>query len=145
MNFFRSNESIGIFFVILAFLSFSILDAFQKTAVLYHSIFQLLLAKYIFVFFFSLSESYRKKNYVFFKSQNIKLQVFRSVLSIVESSFFILAFYYLPLAEVHSIGSLTPVIVVILFHAWFVSFSGGYVGVDVFFVISGYLITSIIL
>lgn len=114
MNFFRSNESIGIFFVILAFLSFSILDAFQKTAVLYHSIFQLLLAKYIFVFFFSLSESYRKKNYFFFKSQNIKLQVFRSVLSIVESSFFILAFYYLPLAEVHSIGSLTPVIVVIL-------------------------------
>lgn len=47
-------------------------------------------------------------------------------------------------AEIDGLRALA-VIPVILFHAGFELFGGGFVGVDVFFVISGYLITTIIL
>lgn len=46
--------------------------------------------------------------------------------------------------EIDGIRALA-VISVIFFHGNLPLFSGGYAGVDVFFVISGYLITSIIL
>tara|TARA_B100001996_G_scaffold119074_1_gene90145 strand:+ start:947 stop:1810 length:864 start_codon:yes stop_codon:yes gene_type:complete len=114
MHLFKSKESLGILFAILAYFSFSVLDAFQKTAVIYHSIFQLLLIKYFFVLLLAYFESYRNQNIKFYLSKNIKLQIFRCILSIAESACFALAFRYLSLADAHSIGSLTPVIVVIL-------------------------------
>ena len=46
--------------------------------------------------------------------------------------------------EIDGLRSLA-VVPVILFHAGFELFSGGFVGVDVFFVVSGYLITTILI
>ena len=109
-----SLTTIGIIFAILAYFSFSLLDTIQKTAVIYHSIFQILFLKYFFTLFLSITESYRKNNHNFFKTNNPKLQITRSVLSIIESGFFVLSFRYLSLADAHSIASLTPVIVVAL-------------------------------
>lgn len=114
MPFSKSKEFVGILFAIAAYFSFSILDAFQKTAVINHSIFQLLFIRYIFTLLLSCSEAKRKKNYKFWQSNNVKLQVLRSFFSIIESGCFVLAFRYLSLADVHSVGSLTPVIIVAL-------------------------------
>ena len=107
-----SATIIGIIFAILAYFSFSLLDAIQKTAVIYNSVFQILFLKYFFTLFLSTAESIRKKNIYFYQTQNIKLQIIRSFLSIIESGCFVLSFRYLTLADAHSIGSLTPVIVV---------------------------------
>ena len=101
-------------FALIAYFSFSLLDAVQKAAIIYHSVFQLLFIKYCFVLILSIIESRRKKNYSFYKSGNIRLQILRSVLSIVESGCFVLSFRYLSLADTHSIASLTPVLVVAL-------------------------------
>ncbi|MDC3131482.1 DMT family transporter [Pelagibacteraceae bacterium] len=109
-----SYTYIGIIFAILAYFSFSLLDAIQKTTVIYHSIFQILFLKYFFTLFLSLAESYRKKNVNFYKSKKSKLQITRSVLSVIESGLFVLSFRYLSLADAHSIGSLTPIIIVAL-------------------------------
>jgi len=114
MHLLKSKESIGIIFGIFAFFSFSILDAIQKTLILHNSVFQLLLVKYFFVLFLALFESKRKNNHLFYKSKNIKLQIFRSLLSVIESGCFVLSFKYLSLANAHSVGSLAPVIVVAL-------------------------------
>ena len=114
MPFSKSKEFVGILFAVAAYFSFSILDAFQKTAVINHSIFQLLFIKYIFTLLLSCSEAKRKKNYKFWQSNNVKLQILRSFFSIIESGCFVLAFRYLSLADVHSVGSLTPVIIVAL-------------------------------
>ena len=109
----KSNPySYGIILILLPYLSFGILDTIQKTAVQYHSVFVLLFVKYTFCLIFSFFIA--KKNNVkkYYLSNNYKIQITRCVLSVCEACFFVLSFRYLALADAHTIGSLSPVLVV---------------------------------
>ena len=109
----KSNPySYGIILILLTYLSFGILDTIQKTAVQYHSVFVLLFVKYTFclIFSFFIAKKNNVKNY--YLSNNYKIQITRCILSVCEACFFVLSFRYLALADAHTIGSLSPVLVV---------------------------------
>ncbi len=109
----KSNPyTYGIILILLTYLSFGILDTIQKTAVQYHSVFVLLFVKYTFclIFSFFIAKKNNVKNY--YLSNNYNIQIIRCILSVCEACFFVLSFRYLALADAHTIGSLSPVLVV---------------------------------
>ena len=109
-----SRENIGILFAILSFFLFASTDVAQKYATVYHSIFQIMLFRYLFLLIVALFESKRKKNSQVWKTNNLKIQLLRSLTSVGETAFFVTSFRYLSLADVHSVAALAPIIVVAL-------------------------------
>ncbi len=109
----KSKENIGIFFGALAFFLFASSDVLQKYATINHTIFQIIFFRYLFLLIISLIESKRKKNKFFYKTKNIKIQLSRSFISVIETVFFVSSFKYLSLATAHSVASLAPIFVVI--------------------------------
>ena len=110
----NKKENIGIFFGILAFFLFATSDVLQKYATINHTVFQIIFFRYLFLLIVSIIESRRKQNPNFWKTKKIKLQLTRSLVSIIETIFFVTSFKYLSLASVHSVAALAPMFVVIL-------------------------------
>tara|TARA_B110000438_G_C15764826_1_gene629044 strand:- start:521 stop:1381 length:861 start_codon:yes stop_codon:yes gene_type:complete len=109
-----SRENIGLIFGMLAFFLFASSDVLQKYATIHHTVFQIIFFRYLFLFIVSITESKRKKNKIFWKTNNFKLQILRSFISLIETIFFVTSFKYLSLASVHSVAALAPIFVVIL-------------------------------
>ncbi len=110
----RNKENLGIFFGALAFFLFASSDVLQKYATINHTIFQIIFFRYLFLLLISFFESVRKKNKIFYKTNNLRLQLSRSIISVIETLFFVSSFKYLSLATAHSVASLAPIFVVIL-------------------------------
>lgn len=110
----KSKENLGIFFGALAFFIFATSDVLQKYATINHTIFQIIFFRYLFLLIISFVESKRKNTKFFYKTKNLKLQLTRSLTSVIETVFFVSSFKYLSLASVHTVASLAPVFVIIL-------------------------------
>ena len=110
----KSKENLGIFFGALAFFIFATSDVLQKYATINHTIFQIIFFRYLFLLIISFVESKRKNTKFFYKTKNLKLQLARSLTSVIETVFFVSSFKYLSLASVHTVASLAPVFVIIL-------------------------------
>ena len=135
-----SKENIGMFFGVLAFFLFATTDVAQKYATIYHSVFQIMLFRYLFLFIIALIEARRRKNSYVWKTKNLKLQLIRSLCSILETAFFVTSFRYLALGDVHSVAALSPIIVVALSIVFLKEFVDKKIWFAIFFGFIGVLI-----
>ena len=104
----------GAAFTVLAMLSFASMDAISKWLVVDYTLGQIMWIRYaVFCVFAWLVV--RPRGFVrALRSARPWLQAGRSLLALVESFVFVLAFRYLPLADVHALAATAPLIVIAL-------------------------------
>ena len=110
----RNNTSLGALLTMLAMLCFATMDAMAKFLVVEYAVGQLMWLRYgllcVFAGFLVRREGLRAS----LRSTRPGLQVLRSLVAVVESAMFVLAFRYLPLADTHAVAATSPLIVIAL-------------------------------
>ena len=104
----------GILLVIAASFGFASMDAMSKVLAQDHAILQILWFRYMVFTVFGLAIARRRGVRRTLISQRPWLQAFRALLLVAENAVFVLAFRYLPLADVHALGASAPLMVVAL-------------------------------
>jgi drug/metabolite transporter (DMT)-like permease len=101
--------------MLLAMFLFACMDAVNKDLSQTYAIAQILWVRYLFFLGFAMLVAGRRMRLsLAFRSRAFWLQTARSIVLIGEIGTFILALYYLPLADVHAIAAITPLLVTAL-------------------------------
>jgi drug/metabolite transporter (DMT)-like permease len=108
------NNALGALFTILATLCFASMDAISKFLVADYAVGQIMWIRCALIFLFSWFIVRRQGLFGSLRTTQPWLQVSRSLILIVESAIFVLAFRYLPLADAHAVASTSPLIVIAL-------------------------------
>lgn len=98
----------------LAMLCFASMDAISKSLVVEYSVGQLMWVRYFLLCFFAWLLVRKQGVRAALRSKKPGLQIFRSLVAVVEGAMFVLAFRYLPLADTHAVAAISPLIVIAL-------------------------------
>ncbi|MDX2159430.1 MAG: DMT family transporter [Hyphomicrobiaceae bacterium] len=110
----RDRPGLAILMMLAAMLAFAAMDGISKVLAQQLSIPQILWVRYILFTLLVALLLRRKGLATAMKSGQPWLQTARALLIVVENGVFVLAFVYLPLADVHAIAAASPLIVVAL-------------------------------
>ena len=107
-------ERKGILYTVLAMMLFASMDAASKYLVVQYSVVQIVWIRYLFFVGFAVLAIGPSRLASTVRTGRASLQVIRSVVLVGEVASFVVAFRYLPLADVHGIAAVTPVLTVAL-------------------------------
>jgi len=108
------NTALGAAFTILATLCFASMDAISKFLVADHAVGQIMWVRSALIFLFSWFIVRRRGLRGALRTERPWLQIVRSLILVIESAIFVLAFRYLPLADTHAVAATSPLIVIAL-------------------------------
>jgi drug/metabolite transporter (DMT)-like permease len=98
----------------LAMLCYASMDAIAKFLVVDYAVAQIMWVRCILIFLFSWFIVRRLGLVGSLRTQRPRLQAVRSLILVIESAIFVLAFRYLPLADTHTVAATSPLIVIAL-------------------------------
>lgn len=108
------NNALGALFTVLATLCFASMDAISKFLVADYTVGQIMWIRCALIFLFSWFIVRRQGLVGALRTTRPRLQLARSLILIIESAIFVLAFRYLPLADAHAIAATSPLLVIAL-------------------------------
>jgi drug/metabolite transporter (DMT)-like permease len=106
----------GVFFAVAAMFLFAVMDGISRvlTRDLALAVPQILWVRFVIFFFFAIAIIGPSRFLPALRSSMPRLQILRGLALIFEIGIFILAFRYLPLADVHAVAAAAPLIVLAL-------------------------------
>lgn len=110
----RTNNALGALFILLATLCYASMDAISKFLVADYAVIQIMWIRCALIFVFSWIIVRRQGLIGALRTPRPWLQIVRSLILIIESAIFVLAFRYLPLADAHAVAAISPLLVIAL-------------------------------